>query len=76
MKLKYIRLRAELNDKAEKKADKQPAFKLSVNDFVIRAAALACKKVPEANSSWTEQAVRRYAYNIALVAICAYGISL
>lgn len=50
------RLRGELNGKG----DKEVGYKLSVNDFVIKAAALACKKVPEANSSWTEQAVRRY----------------
>lgn len=36
------------------------AFKLSVNDFVIRAAALALKKVPAANASWTDTATLRY----------------
>lgn len=50
----FTRLRSELNGKGD------TGFKLSVNDFVIKAAALACKKVPEANSSWNEQAVRRY----------------
>lgn len=34
--------------------------KLSINDFIIKAAALACKKVPEANSSWQETFIRQY----------------
>lgn len=37
-----------------------PDKKISVNDFVIKAAALALRKVPDANSSWGEAAVRRY----------------
>ncbi|XP_031561753.1 dihydrolipoyllysine-residue acetyltransferase component of pyruvate dehydrogenase complex, mitochondrial-like [Actinia tenebrosa] len=35
-------------------------FKLSVNDFIIKACALACKKVPEANSSWMGEFIRKY----------------
>ena len=34
--------------------------KLSVNDFVIKAAALALQKLPGVNASWTEAAIRRY----------------
>ena len=34
--------------------------KLSVNDFVIKAAALALQKVPEANASWSEDAILRW----------------
>lgn len=38
--------------------------KLSVNDFLVKAAALACKAVPEVNSSWlpAENAIRTYDY--------------
>lgn len=36
------------------------SYKLSVNDFIIRAAALALKKVPDANVSWTDAATLRY----------------
>ena len=43
-------LRKELNASGEKSG----AYKLSVNDFVIRAVALALKQVPEANASWDE----------------------
>merc|ERR1712071_580371 len=34
--------------------------KLSVNDFVIKAAALSCGKVPEVNSSWQDTFIRQY----------------
>lgn len=33
---------------------------ISVNDFIIKAAALACLKVPEANSSWQTNFIRQY----------------
>lgn len=47
------KLRQQLNSMFEKQGTK-----LSVNDFVIKAAALASKKVPEANSSWMETHIR------------------
>lgn len=37
-----------------------PDVKISVNDFVVRAVAVALKKVPAANASWTDTAIRRY----------------
>lgn len=36
------------------------SIKLSVNDFIIKASALACIKVPEVNSSWHETFIRQY----------------
>lgn len=36
------------------------AFKLSVNDFIVKAAALALKKVPECNSAWYGDFIRQY----------------
>jgi pyruvate dehydrogenase E2 component (dihydrolipoamide acetyltransferase) len=47
-----LKLRAELNAKSPKDGD--GAFKLSVNDLVIKAAALTLKRVPKVNASWTE----------------------
>lgn len=35
-------------------------FKLSVNDFIVKAAALALKKVPECNSAWHGEFIRQY----------------
>lgn len=52
-------LRAEINKSAPvKKTEKGevPAFKLSVNDFIIKAMALALRDVPMANASWTSTA--------------------
>lgn len=33
--------------------------RLSFNDFIIKASALACRKVPEANSSWMDTVIRQ-----------------
>ncbi|WP_105416333.1 pyruvate dehydrogenase complex dihydrolipoamide acetyltransferase [Neorhizobium sp. T25_27] len=54
-----MKLRAEINKSSPmKKTDKGevPAFKLSVNDFIIKAMALALRDVPMANASWTSTA--------------------
>nr|CAG4642628.1 EOG090X08YX [Evadne anonyx] len=50
-----LAMRKEFNASLEKEGGK-----LSVNDFVIKAAALACRKVPEVNSSWQETFIRQY----------------
>ncbi|MSP50338.1 MAG: pyruvate dehydrogenase complex dihydrolipoamide acetyltransferase [Alphaproteobacteria bacterium] len=50
-----LKLRGDLNARAEK-----DGVKLSVNDLVIKAAAIALRKVPAANASYTEAAIRRY----------------
>ena len=46
-------LRKEINATYEKEG-----VKLSVNDFVIKAVALACKRVPDCNSAWMETFIR------------------
>ena len=48
-----LETRAQLNERSD-------AHNLSVNDFVIRAAALALRKVPAANASWVDGALRQY----------------
>ena len=58
-----LALRAQLN------ADLPAENKLSVNDFIIRASALACKKVPEVNSSWLDSVIRTYDYVDISVAV-------
>jgi len=50
-----MKARAELNAKA-----KNNEYKLSVNDFVIKACALALRKVPTVNSSWNDNFIRRF----------------
>lgn len=53
-----LKLRADLNARAP---EGKGGYKLSVNDFIIRAVALALRKVPAANATWTEDAIRLYA---------------
>lgn len=55
---KLLALRKELNGR--KSAEGPHGYKLSVNDFVLRAVALAMRKVPAANASWADTAVRVY----------------
>jgi pyruvate dehydrogenase E2 component (dihydrolipoamide acetyltransferase) len=50
-----LRLRAELNAKAP--AEGPGAYRLSVNDFVIKAAARALRLVPKVNAAWTDDAM-------------------
>ncbi len=52
-----MEMRAQLNSRAP---EGQDAFKISVNDFVVRAVALALRAYPNANCSWTEEAIRYY----------------
>jgi pyruvate dehydrogenase E2 component (dihydrolipoamide acetyltransferase) len=40
--------------------NKHSPVKISINDMIIKAASLACIKVPEANSSWQGSFIRKY----------------
>jgi pyruvate dehydrogenase E2 component (dihydrolipoamide acetyltransferase) len=55
-------VRAQLNTEAERKAGKgnPPAYKLSVNDLVIKAVALAMRDKPNCNVSWYDDAIIQY----------------
>ena len=48
-----LKLRKDINEKGGD-------YKVSVNDFIIKASALALRKVPQANASWTDEAIRLY----------------
>ena len=66
---KLTAAREEINAAAPKDKDGKPAYKLSVNDFVIKALALALQRVPEANVSWTESAMLRHKHSDIGVAV-------
>ncbi|KAH7047698.1 pyruvate dehydrogenase complex dihydrolipoamide acetyltransferase [Linnemannia elongata] len=51
---KVLKLREVLNKASEDQ------YKLSVNDFIVKASALALKAVPEANSAWMNDSIRQY----------------
>jgi pyruvate dehydrogenase E2 component (dihydrolipoamide acetyltransferase) len=53
-----LKLRAELNAKSAKEGP--AAFKLSVNDLVIKAAAATLRRIPKVNASWTDDALVIY----------------
>jgi len=62
-----LETRKELNDRAPK--DGPDAYRISVNDFVVRAAALALLQVLAANATWTETATRRFSRADVSVAV-------
>ena len=68
-----LRVREEINATAPKDKDGKPAFKLSVNDFVIKAMALALQKVPHANVTWTDAAMLRHKHSDIGVAVAIEG---
>jgi pyruvate dehydrogenase E2 component (dihydrolipoamide acetyltransferase) len=56
-----------------KDKDGKPAYKLSVNDFVIKALALALQRVPDANVSWTEAGMLKHKHSDVGVAVALPG---
>ena len=52
--------REALNAAAPKGKDKVPAYKLSVNDFVVKASAMALIRHPDVNASWTDTAILKH----------------
>ena len=67
-----LKLRGELNAAAPEK-DGKPAYKLSVNDMVIKALALALRAVPDANVSWTDSAMLKHKHADVGVAVSIPG---
>ena len=68
-----LKLREQINAAAAKDKDGKPAFKVSVNDFVIKGLALALMRVPEANVTWTENAMLKHAHADVGVAVSIPG---
>jgi pyruvate dehydrogenase E2 component (dihydrolipoamide acetyltransferase) len=65
--------REAINSAAPKGADGKPAYKLSVNDFVIKALAVALMRVPDANVTWTEGAMLKHRHADIGVAVSIPG---
>jgi len=72
-RLKELAAREEINAAAPKDKDGKPAYKISVNDFVIKALALALQRVPDANVTWTEGAMLRHKHSDVGVAVSIPG---
>ncbi len=70
---KLLAAREEINAAAPKDKDGKPAYKISVNDFVIKALALALQRVPDANVTWTESGMLKHKHSDIGVAVSIPG---
>jgi pyruvate dehydrogenase E2 component (dihydrolipoamide acetyltransferase) len=70
---RLIKVREEANGGAPKGRESNPAFKLSLNDFIIRALALALQRVPAANAVWAGDRVLRFTHSDIGVAVALDG---
>ena len=68
-----LELRERLNLQAPKDQDGKHIWKISVNDFIIKAMAMALMRVPDANVSWTEHAMVRHKHADIGVAVSIPG---
>jgi pyruvate dehydrogenase E2 component (dihydrolipoamide acetyltransferase) len=66
-------LRERLNGTAPKSKEGLPTWKISVNDFIIKAMAMALIKVPDANVSWTESAMVKHKHADIGIAVTIPG---
>jgi len=64
---RLLKMREEINAGAPKEG--KGAYKLSVNDFIIKACAIALRQVPAANASWSDEGVKMYKSSDISVAV-------
>jgi pyruvate dehydrogenase E2 component (dihydrolipoamide acetyltransferase) len=70
---RLIAMREEANAAAPQDKDGNPAFKLSLNDFIIKAWAAALLRVPAANAVWAEDRILRFRHADIGVAVALDG---
>jgi pyruvate dehydrogenase E2 component (dihydrolipoamide acetyltransferase) len=70
---KLLVAREEINAAAPKDKEKKPLYKISVNDFVIKAMAVALQKIPNCNVSWTEGGMLKHRHSDVGVAVAMPG---
>lgn len=70
---KLLQLRAEINSAAFTDENGKPDYRISVNDLIIKASALALQQVPEANVSWSEAGLVQYNNVDIAVAVAIEG---
>jgi pyruvate dehydrogenase E2 component (dihydrolipoamide acetyltransferase) len=70
---KLLAAREEINASAPKDKEKKPVYKLSVNDFVIKAMAIALQRIPDCNVSWTEAGMLKHKHSDIGVAVAMPG---
>ena len=70
---KLLAAREEINATAPKDKEKKPLYKLSVNDFVIKAMAIALQRIPDCNVSWTDGGMLKHKHSDIGVAVAMPG---
>jgi pyruvate dehydrogenase E2 component (dihydrolipoyllysine-residue acetyltransferase) len=70
---RLLALREEANSAAPKDKDGNPAFKISLNDFIVRALALALQRVPAANAIWVGDRILRFKHSDIGIAVALEG---
>src|SRR6516162_354495 len=70
---RLITLREEANAAAPKDSDGKPAFKLSLNDLIVKAWAAALQRVPAANAVWAQDRILRFQHSDVAVAVAIDG---
>ncbi|OPF89914.1 pyruvate dehydrogenase complex dihydrolipoamide acetyltransferase [Rhodopseudomonas palustris] len=70
---RLLAAREDINAAAPKDKDGKPAYKLSVNDFIIKAMAIALQRIPDANVSWTEGGMLKHKHSDIGVAVAMPG---
>ena len=68
-----LALRADINAAAPRGDDGTPAYRISVNDFIVKAMALALRDVPDANVTWTDEGLLRHRVRDVGVAVAIPG---
>jgi pyruvate dehydrogenase E2 component (dihydrolipoamide acetyltransferase) len=70
---RLIAMREEANAAAPKSKDGQPVFKLSLNDFIIKAWAAALQRIPAANAVWAGDRILRFGNSDIGIAVALEG---
>jgi pyruvate dehydrogenase E2 component (dihydrolipoyllysine-residue acetyltransferase) len=70
---RLLALRTEANAAAPTDKDGTPAFRLSLNDFVVKALAMALQRVPAANAAWGGDRILRFKHSDVGVAVALDG---
>jgi pyruvate dehydrogenase E2 component (dihydrolipoamide acetyltransferase) len=70
---RLVEIREETNATAPKGADGEPSYRLSLNDFLIKAWGLALRRVPAANAVWAHDRILRFSQSDIGVAVAAEG---
>jgi pyruvate dehydrogenase E2 component (dihydrolipoamide acetyltransferase) len=70
---RLVAMREEANAAAPRDKDSQPVFKLSLNDFIIKAWAAALQRIPAANAVWAGDRILRFQHSDIGVAVALEG---